>query len=232
MAKRSKNYRAAKELLENKEFFSIDEALPILLKTSKTKFDESCEIHMKLGINPKHADQLVRGTLIMPNGTGKKVNVIAIVPDEKIKEAKDAGAIEAGNTDLIDKINSGWMDFDVVVATPSIMKEVGKIAKTLGQKGLMPNPKSGTITDDVKQVIEEIIKGKIEYRNDKQGNLHNVFGKISFGEAKLKENLKSYIRAVVDAKPVGVKGVYIQSITITTTMGPGIHLNVQEATAK
>jgi len=232
MAKRSKNYRAAKELLENKEFFSIDEALPILLKTSKTKFDESCEIHMKLGINPKHADQLVRGTLIMPNGTGKKVNVIAIVPDEKIKEAKDAGAIEAGNTDLIDKINSGWMDFDVVVATPSIMKEVGKIAKTLGQKGLMPNPKSGTITDDVKQVIGEIIKGKIEYRNDKQGNLHNVFGKISFGEAKLKENLKSYIRAVVDAKPVGVKGVYIQSITITTTMGPGIHLNVQEATAK
>jgi len=232
MAKRSKNYRAAKELLENKEFFSIDEALPILLKTSKTKFDESCEIHMKLGINPKHADQLVRGTLIMPNGTGKKVNVIAIVPDEKIKEAKDAGAIEAGNTDLIDKINSGWMDFDVVVATPSIMKEVGKIAKTLGQKGLMPNPKSGTITDDVKQVIGEIIKGKIEYRNDKQGNLHNVFGKISFGEAKLKENLKSYIRAVVDAKPVGVKGVYIQSITITTTMGLGIHLNVQEATAK
>jgi len=232
MAKSSKNYRASKDLLEDKEFFTVDEALPILLKTSKTKFDGSCEIHMKLGINPKHADQLVRGTLTMPNGTGKKVDIIAIVPDEKIKEAKDAGAIEAGNTDLIEKISGGWLNFDIVVATPSIMKEVGKIAKTLGQKGLMPNPKSGTITDDIKQVIGEIMKGKIEYRNDKQGNLHNVFGKVSFGEEKLKENLKTYIRTVVDAKPVGVKGVYIESITITTTMGPGIHLDIQSATAK
>lgn len=232
MAKRSKNYRASKELLGDKEFFTIDEALPLLLQTSKTKFDGSCEIHIKLEIDPKHADQLVRGTLSMPHGTGKKVNVIAIVPDEKVKEAKDAGAIEAGNADLIEKISGGWLNFDTVVATPSMMKEIGKVAKTLGQKGLMPNPKSGTVTEDVSQVIGEIMKGKIEYRNDKQGNLHNIFGKISFGEEKLKENLKSYIKAVIDAKPAGVKGVYIQSITVTTTMGPGIHLDVQASTAR
>lgn len=232
MAKRSKNYRASKELLGDKEFFTIDEALPLLVKTSKTKFDGSCEVHMKLGIDPKHADQLVRGTLSMPNGTGKKVNVIAIVPDEKVKEAKAAGAIEAGNADLIERINGGWLDFDTVVATPSMMKEIGKVAKTLGQKGLMPNPKSGTVTEDIGQVVGEIVKGKIEYRNDKQGNLHNIFGKVSFGEAKLKENLQSYIKAIIDAKPSGSKGVYVQSITVTTTMGPGIALDVQEATGK
>lgn len=227
MAKRGKNYRASKELLGEKQLFTVDEAIPLLVKTSKTKFDESCEVHMKLGIDPKQADQLVRGTLSMPHGTGKTVKVIAIVPDERTKEAKAAGAMEAGSADLIDKINGGWLDFDVVVATPSMMKEIGKVAKTLGQKGLMPNPKSGTVTEDLKSVIGEIIKGKIEYRNDKQGNLHNIFGKVSFGEDKLKENLKSYIKTIVEAKPTGAKGVYIQSITVTTTMGPGIHLEIQ-----
>ena len=232
MAKRSKNYRAAKDLLGDKEFFSVDEAIPLLIQTAKTKFDSSCEVHIKLGIDPKHADQILRGTLSMPHGTGKKVKVIAIVPDEKVKEAKEAGAVEAGNADLIEKISGGWLDFDTVVATPSMMKEIGKVAKTLGQKGLMPNPKSGTVTEDVGQVIGEIMKGKIEYRNDKQGNLHNIFGKISFGESKLKENLKTYIKTIVDAKPAGVKGVYIQSITLTTTMGPGIHLDTQSAIGK
>jgi len=229
MSKHGKNYRASKELIGDKEFFTIDEAMSLLVKTSKTKFDESCEVHMKLGIDPKQADQLVRGTLSMPHGTGKTVRVIAIVPDEKIKEAKTAGVIEAGNAELIEKINGGWLDFDVVVATPSMMKEIGKIAKTLGQKGLMPNPKSGTVTDDITSVIGEIIKGKIEYRNDKQGNLHNIFGKVSFGEDKLKDNLKDYLKTISEAKPTGVKGVYIESITIGTTMGPGIHLETQDS---
>lgn len=232
MAKRSKNYRAAKQLLAEKEFFTIDEAIPLLIQTAKTKFDSSCEVHMHLGIDPKQADQQLRGTLTMPHGTGKKVRVIAIVPDEKVKEAKDSGAFEAGNEDLIEKINGGWLDFDVIVATPSMMKKIGKVAKTLGQKGLMPNPKSGTVTEDIGQVVGEIMKGKIEYRNDKQANLHNLFGKISFGEAKLKENLQSYIKTILDAKPAGVKSVYIKSITITTTMGPGIALDIQEVTKK
>lgn len=231
MSKRSKNYRAAKELLEEKEAFTIDEAIPLLLQTSKTKFDGSCEVHMKLGVDPKHADQAVRGTLPLPHGTGKKAKIVAFVPDDKVKEAKDAGAVEAGNADLIEKINGGWLDFEIAVATPDMMKEIGKIAKILGQKGLMPNPKSGTITPDVGKTIGEILKGKIEFRNDKQANLHNIFGKVSFGEGKLKENLEAYIKAIVDAKPSGAKGIYIHSITLSTTMGPGIRLDVQKATA-
>lgn len=232
MSKHGKNYRAAKELLAEKEFFTIDEAIPILLQTAKTKFDATCEVHMNLGIDPKQADQQLRGTLTMPHGTGKKLRVIAIVSDEKVKEAKDAGAVEAGGEDLIEKINDGWLDFDIVVAMPSMMKQIGKVAKTLGQKGLMPNPKSGTVTDDIGETVGEIMKGKIEYRNDKQANLHNIFGKVSFGDEKLKENLKSYIKTIVDIKPSGVKGVYIKSITLATSMGPGIPLDVQDATAK
>jgi large subunit ribosomal protein L1 len=209
----------------------MDEAIPLLLQTSKTKFDGSCEVHMKLGVDPKHADQAVRGTLSLPHGTGKKVKIVAFVPDDKVKEAKDAGAVEAGNADLIEKINGGWLDFEIAVASPDMMKEIGKIAKILGQKGLMPNPKSGTVTPDVGKVISEIMKGKIEFRNDKQANLHNIFGKVSFGEDKLKENLKTYVKAIMDVKPSGVKGVYINSITLSTTMGPGIRLDVRKVTA-
>jgi large subunit ribosomal protein L1 len=227
MSRRGKKYKAAMEELKEKEFYTLDEAVALLPKTSTTKFDASCEIHMKLGIDPKHADQIVRSTITLPHGTGKKVKIAAFVPDEKIKEAKDAGAVEAGNADLIDKVNGGWLDFDIAVATPDMMKEIGKIAKVLGQKGLMPNPKSGTVTPEPGSVISELMKGKIEFRNDKLGNLHNVFGKVSFGENKLKENLKAYVKAVQDAKPTGVKGVYIQSITLTTSMGPGISIDVQ-----
>jgi large subunit ribosomal protein L1 len=221
-----KKYKAAKELLKEKQIYTIDEAIPLLLKTNTTKFDASCEVHMKLGIDPKHADQAVRATISLPHGTGKKVKVIAFVPDEKVTEAKKAGATEAGSTELIEKITGGWLDFDVAVATPSIMRELGKIAKILGQKGLMPNPKAGTVTDKIEQAIAEIIKGKIEFRNDKLSNLHNIFGKVSFGEAALKENLLTYIKAVKDNKPIGAKGVYIETITICTTMGPGIHLEL------
>lgn len=232
MSKRGKKYRAAMEELKEKEFYTLDEAVALLPKTSTTKFDASCEVHMKLGIDPKHADQLVRSTITMPNGTGKKVRIAAFVPDEKIKEAKSAGAIEAGNADLIDKINEGWLEFDIAVATPDMMKEIGKIAKILGQKGLMPNPKSGTVTPDPGAIISELMKGKIEFRNDKLGNLHNVFGKVSFGEDKLKENIRTYVKAVQEAKPSGVKGVYIQSVTLSTTMGPGIKVDVQSLTVK
>lgn len=227
MSYKGKKYNAAKELLKDKQLYSIDEAIPLLLKTNTTKFDASCEVHMKLGIDPKHADQAVRATISLPHGTGKKVRVIAFVGDDKVAEAKKAGAIEAGSADLIEKILGGWLEFDVAVATPGMMKEIGKIAKILGQKGLMPNPKSGTVTDKIEQVVSEIMKGKIEFRNDKLSNLHNIFGKISFGEAALKENLQTYIKAVQDAKPAGAKGVYIQSITICTTMGPGIRLELK-----
>jgi large subunit ribosomal protein L1 len=229
MSKKGKKYIAAAELLKEKEFFTVDEAISLLPKTTTTKFDSSCEVHMKLGVDPKHADQAVRSTIFLPHGTGKKAKVIAIVPDDKVKESKDAGAVEVGNADLIDKINGGWLDFDIAVATPDMMKEIGKVAKILGQQGLMPNPKSGTVTPNPGEAIADIMKGKIEFRNDKLANLHNIFGKVSFGEDKLLENLKTYIQAVRDAKPSGVKSVYIKSITISTSMGPGIKIDVQEA---
>lgn len=176
----------------------------------------------------KQADQALRGTMNLPHGTGKKVRVAAFVPEDKVKECKDAGAVEAGSEDLIEKVNKGWLDFDIAVATPDMMKEIGKIAKTLGQKGLMPNPKSGTVTPEPGKVIGELMKGKIEYRNDKLANLHNIIGKVSFGEAKLKENLEAYIKTIVDVKPAGVKGTYIKSVTLASTMGPGIPVNLAE----
>ncbi len=228
--KRSKNYKAAIELLKEKESYNPDEAVSLLLQTAKTKFDASCEIHMNLGIDPKQADQALRGTMNLPHGTGKKLKVAAFVPEDKVKEAKDAGAIEAGADDLIEKVNDGWTDFDIAVATPDMMKNIGKVAKILGQKGLMPNPKSGTVTPEPGKIIEELMKGKIEYRNDKLGNLHNIFGKVSFGEAKLKENLESYINKIMEIKPSGIKGTYIKTITLTTTMGPGIRLDVNSLT--
>jgi len=223
--RRSKNYKAAKDLL-TKEAYSVDEAIKLLLESAKTKFDGSCEVHMHLGIDPKQADQALRGTMNLPHGTGKKVKIAAFVPEDKVKECKDAGAIEAGADDLIEKVSKGWLDFDIAVATPDMMKNIGKVAKTLGQKGLMPNPKSGTVTPEPGKVIGELMKGKIEYRNDKLANLHNIFGKVSFGEAKLKENLDAYLKTIVDVKPSGIKGTYIKSATITSTMGPGIALDL------
>jgi large subunit ribosomal protein L1 len=228
MSKKGKKYLEAKEKVQ-KESYSLEEAIPLLLETSTVKFDASCEIHMKLGIDPKQADQALRGTVMLPHGTGKKLRVVAFVSDDKVSEAKEAGAVEAGSSDLIEKINGGWLDFDIAVATPDQMKEIGKIAKILGQQGLMPNPKSGTVTPNPGEVIKEIMQGKIEYRNDKLANLHNMFGKVSFGGEKLKENLKTYLKAIQDAKPSGVKGVYVRSITLTTTMGPAVPVDVQDA---
>lgn len=230
MKTHGKKYREVKKLVD-KPTYTIAEAIQLLKKTSPTKFDASCEVHMKLGLDPKQADQLLRGTVVMPNGTGKRVRVIAFVQETNQKIAMASGAIEAGADELIEKITKGWLDFDVAVATPDMMKSLGKVAKTLGQKGLMPNPKAGTVTTDVAKTIGEIIKGKVEFRMDKLANVHNIFGKVSFSEEQLEENLKTFIKAINSAKPSGAKGIFIQSITITTTMGPGIRLDTNEAIA-
>lgn len=227
MKKQGKKYVAAKKLVE-KPVYDLSEAVALLKKTSTTKFDSSCEVHMLLGLDPKQADQLLRGTVVMPNGTGKKVRVIAFVSEAHQDAAKQAGCIEAGADDLIEKIVKGWLDFDVAVATPDMMKTLGKVAKTLGQKGLMPNPKAGTVTTDITKTVGEIIKGKVEFRMDKQANVHNIFGKVSFTEQQLAENLKAFIKAILQAKPAGAKGIFVRTITVTTTMGPGIHLDVNK----
>lgn len=228
MKKHGKKYVAARALV-TETAYDIPAAVELLKKTSTTKFDSSCEVHMKLGLDPKQADQLLRGTVVLPNGTGKKVRVIAFVMESNVNVAKAAGAIEAGSDDLIEKIVKGWMDFDVAVATPDVMKNLGKVAKILGQKGLMPNPKAGTVTTDVETTIGEIIKGKVEFRMDKLANVHNVFGKVSFDTPKLEENLKAFIRAIVAAKPSGAKGIFVRSINVTTTMGPGVPLDTTKA---
>jgi len=229
MPKHGKKYREAADLIEKNKRYSLSEAVALLKKTSTTKFDSSCEIHMHLGVNPKHAEQMVRSTVVLPHGIGRDVRVVAFVNDDYVKEAKSAGAVEAGSEELIEKITKGWLDFDVAVATPDMMKSLAKIAKTLGQKGLMPNPKAGTVTQEVGTTISEIKKGKVEFRTDKLANLHNSFGKVSFDEAKLLENVKTYLKAVNDVKPAGVKGNYIKSISLTTTMGPSIHVDIQAA---
>jgi len=228
MAKRGKKYQAAAKLIE-KDAYTIDEALELLKKTSITKFDSSCEIHLKLGVDPKQADQNIRTSVGLPHGTGKDVKVVAFVPEEDIKAAMAAGAIEAGTEELIAKIEKGWTDFDVAVATPDQMKALGKVAKILGQKRLMPNPKAGTVSPDFAKAIEDLKKGKVELRVDKDANLHNTFGKVSFSEDKLKENLKTLIKATLDAKPGSSRGVYLRSLTLTTSMGPGIPLDVNAA---
>lgn len=232
MPKKGKKYREAAKLVADVEAADLDQAVDLLKKTSTTKFDSSCEIHMNLGIDPTHADQLVRSTIVLPHGTGKKIRVIAFVPDDKVKEAKDNGAVEAGLEDLIEKIQKGFLDFDIAIATPDVMKNLAPIAKTLGTKGLMPNPKAGTVTTDVGKTIKDIAGGRVEYRTDKLGQIHQIFGKVSFSEDQIKENLKTFIKAVNDAKPSAVKGTFIKTISVATTMGPGINLDVNKVMAE
>lgn len=222
---KGKKYVAAQAKVDPETLYSLEEAIKLAKETSTTKFDSSVEIHMHLGIDPKQADQAIRSTVALPHGTGKTVRVVAFVTDDKVKEAKDAGAIEAGGIELIDKVEKGWMDFDKAVATPDMMKDLAKIARTLGQAGMMPNPKAGTVTPEVGKTIGEIMKGQVEYRNDKLANLHNVVGKVSFDDKKLKENLETYLKAILDKKPTGLKGNFVRSITLTTTMGPGIKVD-------
>lgn len=228
MAKHGKKYREAVKVLEGKSSVDLNEAISLLKTTSTTKFDSTCEIHIKLGVDPTHADQLVRSTIVLPHGTGKKTRVIAFVSDDKVKEAMDAGAIEAGLDELIEKVQKGFTDFDIAIASPEVMKNLAPIAKTLGTKGLMPNPKAGTVTPIIGKTIKEIAGGRVEYRTDKLGQIHQIFGKVSFSEDQLMDNLRTFIKAVSDAKPAAVKGTYISNISVATSMGPGIKLDISK----
>lgn len=232
MASHGKKYRDAAKKLEGITAVSLDEAVKLLKDTHTVKFDSTLEIHFNLNVDPTHADQMVRSILALPHGTGKEVKVVAFVADDKVKEAKAAGALKAGMDDLIEEVSKGWVDFDVAVATPDAMKNLGKIAKILGTKGLMPNPKAGTVTPDVGKTIEAIKKGRVEFRTDKMGQIHNIFGKVSFGEDKIKDNLKGFIRAVLDTKPATIKGTYIKNISVSNSMGPGIKLDLQQVMAE
>ena len=221
----SKRYAESVKLVDKTKEYEAKEALDIIEKMPKTKFDETVELHVKLGVDSKHADQQVRGTVVLPNGTGKTQKVLVFAKGPKAEEAEKAGADYVGAEELIPKIqNENWFDYDVVVATPDMMGVVGRLGKVLGPKGLMPNPKSGTVTMDVTKAIAEIKSGKVEYRLDKTNIIHLSFGKVSFGAKKLQENYQTVMDAIVKARPAAAKGQYIKSISVTTTMGPGISI--------
>ena len=224
--KRGKNYQEAAKLVDRNTLYSPKEALDLVLQTARAKFDETIEVHVRLGVDPRHADQQVRGAVVLPHGTGKTVRVLVFAKGEKAKEAEAAGADFVGAEELVDKIQKeNWFDYDVVVATPDMMGVVGKLGKVLGPKGLMPNPKSGTVTFDVAKAIAEIKAGKVEYRVDKTAIIHVPVGKKSFGTEKLAENFHTLMEAIVKAKPAAAKGQYIKSVAVASTMGPGIKIN-------
>jgi large subunit ribosomal protein L1 len=221
-----KKYKAVAALVDHAKLYSLEEAIGLAKKTARTKFDETVDLALKLGVDPKQADQMVRGTVVLPHGTGKKVKILVFAKGEKDKEARDAGADHVGAEDLADKIQKeGWTDFDTVVATPDIMGLVGKLGKVLGPRGLMPNPKTGTVTFDITKAIKDIRAGKVEYRVEKAGIVHVPVGKASFDESKLVENAKSVIESVLKAKPSSSKGKYLKSASVSTTMGPGIKMD-------
>ena len=222
----SKRYAESVKLVEANKEYDIKEALDIIEKMPKTKFDQTVELHVKLGVDSKHADQQVRGTVVLPNGTGKTQKVLVFAKGPKAEEAEKAGADYVGAEELIPKIqNENWFDYDVVVATPDMMGVVGRLGKVLGPKGLMPNPKSGTVTMDVTKAINDIKSGKVEYRLDKTNIIHLGFGKVSFGAEKLAENYDVIMGAIIKAKPAAAKGQYIRSVSVSTTMGPGLYIN-------
>ena len=224
--KRGKRYQEAAKLLEKGKLYDAKEAFTLIEKFPKTKFDETVELHVKLGVDSKHADQQVRGTVVLPNGTGKTQRVLVFAKGSKAEEATKAGADFVGAEELIPKIEKeNWFDYDVVVATPDMMGVVGRLGKVLGPKGLMPNPKSGTVTMDVAKAISEIKSGKVEYRLDKTNIIHLGFGKVSFGAEKLLENYNTVMDAIIKAKPVAAKGQYIKTVAVTTTMGPSIYID-------
>ncbi len=224
--KRGKRYQDSAKLVEPNKLYEAKEAIEIIEKMPKAKFDETVELHVKLGVDSKHADQQVRGTVVLPHGTGKTLRVLVFAKGDKAKEAEAAGADYVGAEELVPKIEKeNWFDYDVIVATPDMMGVIGRLGKVLGPKGLMPNPKSGTVTMDVTKAVSEIKSGKVEYRLDKTNIIHLGFGKVSFGAEKLVENYNTIIDAIIKAKPAATKGQYIKSVAISTTMGPGLFIN-------
>jgi len=224
MARSGKKFKAAAEQVENR-FYSLDEAIPLVQKLRYAGFDESVEMAFRLGVNPKHADQMVRGTIILPHGLGRSRRVLVVAGGEKQKEAEDAGADVVGGEELVERIQGGWLEFDAVVSTPDMMRVVGKLGKVLGPRGLMPNPKTGTVTFDVAQAVKEIKAGKVAYRVDKAGVVHAPIGKSSFESERLVENAQALIASIVRAKPVAARGKYVRSVTVSSTMGPGIKID-------
>lgn len=231
MPKHGKKYLEAKDKVDRNHYYEPNEAFSLLKEIAAASFDETVELSVKLGVNPKHADQQVRGAVVLPNGTGKEVKVIVFAKGEKLKEAEEAGADVIGAEDLAEKIQGGWLDFDVAIATPDIMSVVGKLGRILGPRGLMPNPKTGTVTFDVGRAIAETKAGKVEYRTDKAGNIHVPIGKASFAGEKLLENFYAVVEALIKARPAAARGQYLRSITISPTMGPGIKISSQKAAA-
>ena len=228
MAKRGKNYRQRAAEIDAEKGYSIDECLDLALKGKQTKFDESLDIAVRLGVDPRHADQMVRSSIVLPNGTGKTERVLVFAKGDKIQEALDAGADHAGGDEFVEKIQGGWLEFDKTIATPDMMGTVGKIGRVLGPRNLMPNAKLGTVTFDVGRVVSEVKSGKVDFKVDKAGIVHAMVGRSSFGFDKLKENVVAFIDKLIQLKPSSAKGVYFKSISLSTTMGPGVKLDPAE----
>jgi large subunit ribosomal protein L1 len=232
MAKKGKKYLEASKLVDRLKAYPIAEAIDLAKKTNFTKFDATLEVAFRLGVDPKKADQQIRGAVVLPNGTGKTQRVLVFAKGEKVKEAEAAGADYVGDAEYINKIQQGWFDFDVIVATPDMMGEVGKLGRVLGPKGLMPNPKTGTVTFDVTRAINEIKAGKVEYRVDKSGNIHVPIGKASFENEKLVENFNTIFETMLKVKPSAAKGTYMKNVTVASTMGPGVKVDPSSVAVK
>lgn len=231
MAKRGKKYQDSLKEFDKNEYFESDEAIGVVIKTAKAKFDETVELHCRLGVDSRYADQQVRGAVVLPHGTGKTKKVLVIAKADKQEEAREAGADYVGAEDMVEKIQKeNWFDFDVIVATPDTMGLIGRLGKVLGPKGLMPNPKSGTVTFELEKAIKDIKAGKVEYRLDKANIIHCPIGKVSFGQEKLQENFNAIMSAIIKAKPAAAKGKYLRSVTLTSTMGPGVKVNSSKIT--
>ena len=225
---RGKKYTEVAKIVDREQRYTVTEAVSLLKKTARAKFDETVEMHIRLGVDPKKSEQSVRGTVALPAGTGKKVKILVLTKSDKYKIAEEAGADFVGAEEMVEKVMGGWLDFDIVLATPDIMPSIAKLGKVLGRKGLMPNPKAGTVSQDIAKAVKEFKAGKVEYKMDKFANLHVAIGKVSFTEKDIETNINATIDAIVKSKPHNIKGVYVKSVTVSTTMGPGIRLNTSK----